>query len=63
VRARIQELEKTQSNPQFAALLARVERLEQIGEGDRKALKVLSEIILEQGFITREELRARLLKT
>jgi hypothetical protein len=63
VRARIQELEKTQSNPHFAALLARVERLEQIGEGDRKALKVLSEIILEQGFITREELRARLLKT
>jgi len=62
VRARIDELEKTQSNPQFAALLARVERLEQIGEGDRKALKVLSDILLQAGLITREELRERLLK-
>jgi hypothetical protein len=61
--ARIGRLEKMLSNPQFAALLARVERLEQIAERDHHALNVLGQVLLDLGFISREELRARLTKT
>jgi hypothetical protein len=45
---------------QFAALLARIERLEQVGERDRRMLNVLAALLLELGFISREDLLKRL---
>ena len=62
LRARVEELERATSNPQFAALLARIERLEQIAESDRRALRALGKILLDLGFVSDEELRKRLLK-
>jgi hypothetical protein len=59
---RVARLEKLLTHKQFAALLARVERLEQIAELDRRALRVLTEVILDLGFLTAEELKARLAK-
>jgi hypothetical protein len=62
LRARVEQLEKSVSNPQFAALLARVERLEQIGEADRRGLRALVKVLVDLGFITDEELKKRLLR-
>ena len=58
----LQELRKRQqlSNQQYAAALARIERLEQIAENDHHALNVLGQVLLETGAITREELKRRL---
>jgi len=50
------------ANPAFAGLVARVERLEQIAERDHHALNVLGQVLLDLGFISREELRKRLQK-
>ncbi|TMA22247.1 MAG: hypothetical protein E6J88_14535 [Deltaproteobacteria bacterium] len=60
LRDRVARLEKMLSNPQFAGLVARVERLEQIAEKDHHALNVLCQVLLDLGFITREELKKRL---
>ena len=57
---RVARLEQTLSNPQFAAILARIERLEQIAERDHHALNVVGQVLLEAGLITREELKKRL---
>jgi len=62
LRARLERVETMLSNPQFAALLARVERLEQLAERDHNALNVLGQVLLDLGFISREELRKRLNK-
>lgn len=63
LRERLVRLEKMVSNQQFAALLARIERLEQIAENDHHALNVMGQILLDLGFITREELKKRLGRT
>jgi hypothetical protein len=60
LRERVERLETLLANPQFAALLARVERLEQIAEKDHSALNVFGQVLLDLGFLTREELKARL---
>jgi hypothetical protein len=60
LRERVNALEKSIANPPFAALLARVERLEQIAENDHRALNVLGQVLLDLGLITREELMKRL---
>ena len=60
LRERVHRMEAMLSNPQFAALLARVERLEQIAESDHRALNVLGQLMLEHKLITREELKKRL---
>ena len=60
LRDRVARLEKMLVNPQFAGLVARVERLEQIAEKDHHALNVLCQVLLDLGFITREELKKRL---
>jgi hypothetical protein len=62
LRARVERLEKMLSNPQYAALTARVERLEQIAERDHRALNVFGQVLLDLGFISREELKTRLAK-
>ena len=62
LRERLARLETLLSNPQFAAILARVERLEQIAEKDHHALNVLFQVVIELGMITREELKKRLAK-
>ena len=63
LRARVARLEKMLSNPPFAALLARLERLEQIAESDHHALNVLGLVLLDSGLLTREELKKRLGRT
>lgn len=63
LRERIAKLEKIIANPQFAALLARVERLEQIAEKDHHALNVLGQVLLDLGMISREDLKKRLGRT
>jgi hypothetical protein len=60
LRERVASLEKAIANPSFAALLARVERLEQIAENDHRALNVLGQVLLDLGMISREELKKRL---
>jgi hypothetical protein len=59
LRERLAQLEQSLANPQFAALLARIERLEQIADTDRRALRVLSKVVIELGFISEEELKKR----
>lgn len=63
LRDRITRMEKMLSNPPFAALLARLERLEQVAESDHHALNVLGQVLLDLGFLTREELKKRLGRT
>ena len=59
LEARLQRLERL-LHPQLAALVARIERLEQIAETDRRALRALSEVLLQHGLMTAEDLKARL---
>ena len=59
---RLDRLEKMLANPAFAGLVARVERLEQIAERDHHALNVLGQVLIDLGFINRDELRKRLQK-
>ncbi len=63
LRDRVARLEKGISNTQMAALTARIERLEQIAESDHHALNVLGQVLLDLGFLTREELKKRLGRT
>ena len=63
LRDRVARLEKGISNTQVAALTARIERLEQIAESDHHALNVLGQVLLDLGFLTREELKKRLGRT
>jgi hypothetical protein len=58
--ARVARLETLLEGGQFAALLARIERLEQVAERDHRMLNVIGQVLLELGFITREELLKRL---
>jgi len=60
LRGRVARIEKMWSDPQFAALLARIERLEQIAERDHKALNAFGQLLLDLGFLTREEMLKRL---
>ena len=63
LRDRVTRVEKMLSHPQIAALTARIERLEQIAESDHHALNVMGQILLDLGFLTREELKKRLERT
>jgi type IV pilus assembly protein PilB len=50
--------EQTVSYPQFAALVARVERLEQTAERERRlvqAVRAIGEILVEKGLVSRED--------
>jgi len=60
LRARLDRTEKQLSNREYAAALARIDRLEQIAEHDERALKVLGEVLIETGAIERDELKRRL---
>ena len=62
LRERLARLEKMLAHPQFAAMIARVERLEQIAERDHHALNVILQVLIDLGFISRDELKARLQK-
>jgi hypothetical protein len=62
LRKRLAKTEQQLSNQQYAAALARIERLEQIAENDHHALNVLGQVLLESGAITRDELKRRLLR-
>lgn len=59
--ARFQRLE-ARTSPDLAALVARIERLEQQGVEDSRAVRVVSGILVDLGFITRAELQQRLKK-
>jgi hypothetical protein len=60
LRARVEQLERSLDNPQVAALLARIERLEQVAEADRRGLRALCKVMIDLGFISDEELMKRL---
>jgi hypothetical protein len=60
LRARVERLEESLANPQVAALLARIERLEQVAEADRRGLRALCKVMIDLGFIGDEELMKRL---
>ena len=60
LRARLDKAEQQLGNRQYAAALARIERLEQIAESDHHALNVLGQVLLEVGAISREDLKKRL---
>jgi hypothetical protein len=60
LRVRLGKAEQQLSNQQYAAALARIERLEQIAENDHHAINVLGQVLLEIGAVTREELTRRL---
>ena len=60
ITARVEQLERMLSNPQFAAIMARLERLEQLAETEGKALRIIGAVLVEQGLITREEFVRRM---
>jgi hypothetical protein len=60
LRERLSRAETQLSNQHYAAALARIERLEQIAESDHHALNVLSQVLIESGAISREDLKRRL---
>jgi hypothetical protein len=60
LRDRLARAETQLSNQHYAAALARIERLEQIAENDHHALNVLSQVLIESGVISREDLKRRL---
>jgi hypothetical protein len=60
LRERLSRAETQLSNQHYAAALARIERLEQIAENDHHALNVLSQVLIETGAISREDLKKRL---
>ncbi len=62
LRSQLERLEARRTSPEVAALVARVERLEQLGVEDSRAVRVLSGILVDLGFITRAELQQRLKK-
>lgn len=50
------------SNPEFAGVTSRVERLEQLIASEGNLVRVLSEFLVEKGLVTRDELFARVLQ-
>lgn len=50
-------VEQLPANPHFASLLARLERLEQIGASEVEVIRGLLEVLLEKGVLTREEIQ------
>lgn len=58
--SRVEQLEQMLSNPQFAAILARLERLEQLAETEGQALRIIGQVLVEQQMITREEFVRRM---
>lgn len=59
--ARLDEVEaKLVSNPHFAGVLARLERLEQLAATEVQALRVIADVLVEHGLITREEYYRRI---
>lgn len=60
LRKRLERAERQLSSREYAAALARIERLEQIAENDHHALNVIGQVLLEVGAISREELKRRL---
>ncbi len=50
------------SNPEFAGVTSRVERLEQLIASESNLARVLSEFLVEKGLVTRDELFARVLQ-
>ncbi|HEY2031607.1 MAG TPA: hypothetical protein VGH20_20585 [Myxococcales bacterium] len=63
LRKRLERAERQLSSREYAAALARIERLEQIAENDHHALNVIGQVLLEVGAISREELKRRLSRT
>ena len=62
LRARLSRLEARKTSPEVAALVVRLERLEQLGIEDSRAVRVISGILVDLGFISRAELQQRLKK-
>ncbi len=62
LRARLSRLEVRKTSPEVAALVVRLERLEQLGIEDSRAVRVISGILVDLGFISRAELQQRLKK-
>ncbi len=60
--ARVEQLEVKRVSPEVASLMARLERLEQLGIEDSRAVRIISGILVDLGFITRAELQQRLKK-
>jgi hypothetical protein len=60
MRKLLAAFERRLTTPEYAALMARVERLEQIAENDHHALNVLGQVLVDIGAIPREELKKRL---
>jgi len=63
LKKRLARAERQLSSREYAAALARIERLEQIAENDHHALNVIGQILLEVGAISREELKRRLARS
>lgn len=63
LRKRLLRAERQLSSREYAAALARIERLEQIAENDHHALNVIGQVLLEVGAISREELKRRLARS
>lgn len=59
VRSQASRAPQIAKDPQFAALLARLEKLEQLVLNEANVIKTLSELIVERGIISRDELLAR----
>jgi hypothetical protein len=60
LRRRLDVAERQLNNRQYAAALARIERLEQMAETDHHALNVVVQVLLEIGAVSRDELKRRL---
>jgi hypothetical protein len=60
--ARVEQLEVKRASPELASLMARLERLEQLGIEDSRAVRIISGVLVDLGFITRAELQQRLKK-
>jgi uncharacterized protein HemY len=63
LRKRLLRAERQLSSREYAAALARIERLEQIAENEHHALNVIGQVLLEVGAISREELKRRLARS
>jgi type II secretion system (T2SS) protein E len=63
LRLRLDAAERQLSNRQYAAALARIERLEQMAETDHHSLNVVVQVLLEIGAVTRDDLKRRFSKS
>jgi type IV pilus assembly protein PilB len=55
-----QILDELTSNPYIAGLAARVDLLEQVAENDVSQLRALTDLLVQKGLLTREEINAKL---